>query len=406
MFAANLSDTTSMSVLATLPLNEVDSEVPSPLLSDYIEMSYLALVLLIGVPLNIKVLLNLFHSLNDRNLQNSAKAQRRFTLLKIHLNISDLGILLINALGKMVWLFSYQWFGGDLMCRIFNFLNMFTLYLSSNIIVIIALDRLRNVLHAKQIRNPVVDLMVIKQLILTAYILALFWSLPQLYVWEVQNIFPDVPGGWYQCTDVWSLRKRFETIYALRTSYIDQVMFMNNSELIYNISHLVLVFWGPITILLVAYAIIAVKVIHYSLSVPGRAQQQLTCRPNVDTEQSTACVGESALESGGRLNDNDGSKDIVDRLDLEKSARRSTFPFTRQLKETLTTETENLLSTTDKPAPTEPDTTSLPSRRGFKSYSKNIPSLISGIFTKGSSKILSTNNSKFLKIKSNPLDES
>lgn len=39
------------------------------------------------------------------------------------------------------------------MCRVFSFMTTFTLYLSSNIIVCIAFDRLRTVLAANKIRQ-------------------------------------------------------------------------------------------------------------------------------------------------------------------------------------------------------------------------------------------------------------
>lgn len=76
-----------------------------------------------------------------------------FLLLKINLNISDLLILTILAVGKLCWLATYAWYGGDLLCKLFNFMSMFALYISSNIVVCIALDRLRNVLGASKIRR-------------------------------------------------------------------------------------------------------------------------------------------------------------------------------------------------------------------------------------------------------------
>lgn len=72
-------------------------------------------------------------------------------MLKINLNLSDILILLLNALGKLIWLIEYEWRFGKSMCRVFNFLTMFTLYLSANVIVCIALDRLWTVLRARRI---------------------------------------------------------------------------------------------------------------------------------------------------------------------------------------------------------------------------------------------------------------
>lgn len=127
---------------------------PEPLLSDYIEMCYLLVVILIGLPLNIHVFFGLLHQMR-KTPKNSVKVslfakqsqlnnitdcfQRSFILLKINLNISDLLLILIQANGKLLWLWTYEWKGGDLVCRVFNFLTMFTLYLSSNIIGLLVL---------------------------------------------------------------------------------------------------------------------------------------------------------------------------------------------------------------------------------------------------------------------------
>lgn len=73
--------------------------------------------------------------------------------MKLNLNISDLLIIFIQALGKLIWLMVYEWKLGELMCRLFKFMTIFTLYLSSNIIVCIAFDRLRTVMAANKLRQ-------------------------------------------------------------------------------------------------------------------------------------------------------------------------------------------------------------------------------------------------------------
>ncbi|MFH4982382.1 hypothetical protein AB6A40_009091 [Gnathostoma spinigerum] len=130
-----------------------------------------------------------------------------FLLLKININISDLLILTILAVGKLCWLATYEWVGGDVLCKLFNFLSMFTLYISSNIVVCIALDRLRTVLGASRVRSGTSN--VVRFMIVLSWLLAFIWSLPQLYVWRTIDVFPQHPGGWVQCSDIWSIL-RFE----------------------------------------------------------------------------------------------------------------------------------------------------------------------------------------------------
>lgn len=77
-------------------------------------------------------------------------AQSGFLLLKLNLNVSDILILLIHASGKLSWLITYEWRFGECLCRLFNLSSMFTLYLSSNIVICIALDRLFTVIRARR----------------------------------------------------------------------------------------------------------------------------------------------------------------------------------------------------------------------------------------------------------------
>ncbi len=120
-------------------------------------------------------------------------------------------------------------------------------------------------------------------MITLAWLFAIVWSLPQLYVWRTKDVFPDWPGGWIQCSDIWSIQRYLKHIYIYHqndysvfpdhnTTDIASInmtgMFDVNSDLtktIYNLSHLVLVFFGPLIILIVCYAIIAVRLMQYSL---------------------------------------------------------------------------------------------------------------------------------------------
>jgi hypothetical protein len=89
--------------------------------------------------------------------------------MNINLNVSDLMILLILAFGKLVWLGTYAWYGGEILCKLFNYITILSFYISSNIVVCIALDRLRNVLSANRLkRGPAtVCLYIVENVILS-----------------------------------------------------------------------------------------------------------------------------------------------------------------------------------------------------------------------------------------------
>ncbi|RCN29297.1 hypothetical protein ANCCAN_24948 [Ancylostoma caninum] len=55
-------------------MNDTDMGPPSPLLSDYIEMTYLAILVILGIPLNAFILLRLIHELK-RTQKDSVKVR-------------------------------------------------------------------------------------------------------------------------------------------------------------------------------------------------------------------------------------------------------------------------------------------------------------------------------------------
>lgn len=144
---ADLEPETSTALIDELVIS---GQPPEPVFADYVEMVYLFCVIMIGTPLNIRIFISLLFQMR-KNPKNSVK--RSFILLKLNLNISDLLIIMFQAFGKLIWIWTYDWKGGELMCRLFSFMTMFTLYLSSNIIVCIAFDRLRTVMAANKIRQ-------------------------------------------------------------------------------------------------------------------------------------------------------------------------------------------------------------------------------------------------------------
>ncbi|GMR44585.1 hypothetical protein PMAYCL1PPCAC_14780, partial [Pristionchus mayeri] len=127
-------------------------------------------------------------------------------LLKLHLAVSDVMILLLKALPDMLWILTYEWKGTDAMCKTFKFLSIASFYLSSNIVVCIAIDRLRNVLGAKRIR-PDTGVRHLLMRSKVAWLFALVWSFPQLVVFQTIDVLQNPAAPWIQCTDVWSIHR-------------------------------------------------------------------------------------------------------------------------------------------------------------------------------------------------------
>ena len=69
------------------------------------------------------------------------KTKSRVNLLLIHLAIADLLVTFLMMPLEIGWSATVMWHAGDFCCRFFSFFRIFGLFLSSNILVCISLDR-------------------------------------------------------------------------------------------------------------------------------------------------------------------------------------------------------------------------------------------------------------------------
>lgn len=69
------------------------------------------------------------------------KTKSRVNLLLIHLAIADLIVTFLMMPLEIGWAATVMWMAGDFLCRFFSFFRIFGLFLSSNILICISLDR-------------------------------------------------------------------------------------------------------------------------------------------------------------------------------------------------------------------------------------------------------------------------
>ena len=74
-------------------------------------------------------------------LRRYKKKKSRVNLLLIHLAIADLMVTFFLMPIEIGWASTVRWLAGDILCRFFSFFRIFGLFLSSNILICISLDR-------------------------------------------------------------------------------------------------------------------------------------------------------------------------------------------------------------------------------------------------------------------------
>lgn len=97
--------------------------------------------------------------------------------LILHLSIADLLVTIFCLFGDAAWSYSVEWVAGRMACKLFKFFQMFSLYLSTYVLVLIGIDRW------VAVKYPMKSLNTAKRchrLLLSAYVLSMILSVPQV----------------------------------------------------------------------------------------------------------------------------------------------------------------------------------------------------------------------------------
>ncbi|XP_053210923.1 adipokinetic hormone/corazonin-related peptide receptor variant I-like [Panonychus citri] len=149
-----------------------------------------------------------FYALKD--LVKARQLSQYINLLMAHLTFADLCVIFISLPIEIMWQITYTWEAGDLTCRLIQVIRLFGLYLSSNIVVCISIDRL----HAfTRTPNKTGYYKYSKKILISAYIISLLLSTPQAIIYRVET-HPLVPG-YAQCIQAaWFVDTIFEKFYT------------------------------------------------------------------------------------------------------------------------------------------------------------------------------------------------
>ncbi|CAI5447842.1 unnamed protein product [Caenorhabditis angaria] len=225
--------------------NQSDVSIPpEPIASDYVEMITLVIHFIVGAPINLAA----YTQLSER------PTSTRLDLLKRSLNYSDLLILFIFVPSRACWLLTYDWRGGDSLCKFVKMMHTFAFQSSSNVIVCIAVDRLLSVLSSSH-HSPTRALRRTKMMLIVAWVVAFIISCPQLYFWQDYLALPEY--NWSQCLSIWDIARYEHSTNPNPSSNSTSLSADDfNSEFLYSFLHIALVFWIPAMIIILSYIIV------------------------------------------------------------------------------------------------------------------------------------------------------
>ncbi|XP_071964644.1 cephalotocin receptor 1-like [Antedon mediterranea] len=128
-------------------------------------------------------------------LINRHRFCRRVNQIILGLTFADLFVCFFVVMGTAIYeMLQYHWFLGNAMCKIIMYMQSVSIMASSNLLVVIALDR-----H-QAIHNPFRKTISTKKLVGLAWGLASLTSIPQLFIW-LEKSERDADANYFEsCT--------------------------------------------------------------------------------------------------------------------------------------------------------------------------------------------------------------
>lgn len=114
------------------------------------------------------------------------RRKSRVNKIILGLAISDLMVCVFVILFSVLFVMNgYRWIAGNAMCKIIMHLQSTSLMVSSNMLVMLAIDR-----H-QAIRSPLKEAFSVKKMLAIVWTISILLSVPQLFVWKQKWITPD-----------------------------------------------------------------------------------------------------------------------------------------------------------------------------------------------------------------------
>lgn len=161
-----------------------------------VEIGTLSVILVLAVTSNLAMLIVIWRQRRNRPLS-------RMYFFMMHLSLADLLVAVFNILPQLAWDITYRFKGGDILCRFVKYTQVMTLYLSTYILMFMAVDRYRAVCCRNLHWN---SLKMAKCFVAASWVMSVIFSIPQAVIFHEEEIAEGVTDCWVQFVEPWGAK--------------------------------------------------------------------------------------------------------------------------------------------------------------------------------------------------------
>ncbi|PAV75399.1 hypothetical protein WR25_14869 [Diploscapter pachys] len=218
-----------------------------------IEIAIYIFCFALAAPLNVISLHKTFRAFRAH------KAKSPILLLRINLNIADIMTIFLFVPKQVIWILTYGWYGGELLCKIMAFFATFSFYLNSFVIACIAIDRVYGAYNISSLTAHRKSYIRCRTLLACGWLLAFILSIPQVLIFRLFQPFPG--SSFKQCTSFWKEVEHVKMTEAEQSGVsqerhdqlYQEVLKLIRIEQVYSITHLMFLFWLPCLVIIGSY---------------------------------------------------------------------------------------------------------------------------------------------------------
>ncbi|XP_076059435.1 isotocin receptor-like [Oratosquilla oratoria] len=163
-----------------------------------VEITILAVLLFVTLTSNAFVMFSLVRS-------SMIRPMSRTYYFMFHISVADFLVGICNILPQLAWDITYRFKGPNWLCKIIKCVQIMPLYLSSLLLMFMAVDRYRAISWRRG-ASVWTSKRVAKTLVISAWATAFVLSLPQLFIFSQQELSPGVFDCWASFPSDWALK--------------------------------------------------------------------------------------------------------------------------------------------------------------------------------------------------------